>query len=255
MSRKVRLLSAFSAVALLLASCGGGDSSGRTKNSALCYATQEEKDAAVQAARDAFDAAMGGGTPGDPLSDTTVPATEDSVVGDAPSDTVVTDSTSADGGGYRRPAIRVAASGDTTVPPSQDGGALTPEQQQAQMDLEAAESQPLCDNSETSSEISCEITLQSAGEWAGTSTCTEVTVQFVDTRSTTAIEWQATVGTQVVASGTWDAVTENTKVISFSYTPAQEENADSSETTTVTCTGTMSGEIGNSLLSDDCPDG
>lgn len=255
MSRKVRLLSAFSAVALLLASCGGGDSSGRTKNSALCYATQEEKDAAVQAARDAFDAAMGGGTPGDPLSDTTVPATEDSVVGDAPSDTVVTDSTSADGGGYRRPAIRVAASGDTTVPPSQDGGALTPEQQQAQMDLEAAESQPLCDNSETSSEISCEITLQSAGEWAGTSTCTEVTVQFVDTRSTTAIEWQATVGTQVVASGTWDAVTENTKVISFSYTPAQEENADSSETTEVTCTGTMSGEIGNSLLSDDCPDG
>ena len=44
---------------LLLAACGGGsESSTRTKNSALCYATQEEKDAAVQAAQDAFDAAI-----------------------------------------------------------------------------------------------------------------------------------------------------------------------------------------------------
>ena len=255
MSRKVRLLSAISVIALLLASCGGGDSSGRTKNSALCYATQEEKDAAVKTAQDAFDAAMGGGTPGDPLTDTTVPATEDSVVSDAPSDSVVTDSTSADGGGYRRPAVRVASSGDTTVPPSLDGGALTPEQQQAQMDLQAAESQPLCDNSETSAEVSCEITLQVGSEWTGTSTCIEVTVQFVDTRSTTAIEWQATVGAQVVASGTWDAVTENSKVISFSYTPAQEEGAEGGETTTVTCTGTISGTAENAAMSDDCPDG
>lgn len=255
MSRKVRFLSAISAAALLLASCGGGESSSRTKNSALCYATQEEKDAAVQAARDAFDAAMGGGTPGDPLSDTTVPATEDSVEDEAPSDTVLMESSPADGGGYRRPAVRAASSGDTTVPPTEDGGALTPEQQQAQMDLEAAESQPLCDNNETSSEVSCEITLNSVGEITGTSSCAEVMVQIVNTQSTTAVEWQATVGSQVVASGTWDSVAENTKVISFSYTPAQEEGADSGETTTVTCTGTMSGEIGNSLLSDDCPDG
>ena len=253
--RKIRIGSAISVVVLLLASCGGGESSSRTKNAALCYATQEEKDAAVQAARDAFDAAMGGGTPGDPLSDTTVPATEDSVVDEVPSDTVVTDSTSADGGGYRRPAIRVASSGDTTVPPTEDGGALTPEQQQAQMDLEAAEAQPLCESNETSSEVSCEITLQGVGEITGTSSCAEVMVQIVNSQSTTAVEWQATVGSQVVASGTWDSVAENTKVISFSYTPAQEENADSGETTTVTCTGTMSGEIGNSLLSDDCPDG
>ena len=255
MSRKVRFLSAISAAALLLASCGGGESSSRTKNSALCYATQEEKDAAVQAARDAFDAAMGGGTPGDPLSDTTVPATEDSVVGDAPSDTVVTDSTSADGSGYRRPAMRVASSGDTTVPPAEDGGALTPEQQQAQMDLEAAESQPLCEgDAAVSEEKTCDITL-SGPEYGGTSTCEEVVVQIVNSQSNQAIEWIATVGSQTVASGTWDSVSENTKVISFSYTPAQEENADSGETTTVTCTGTMSGEIGNSLLSDDCPDG
>ena len=253
--RKIRIGSAISVVVLLLASCGGGESSSRTKNAALCYATQEEKDAAVQAARDAFDAAMGGGTPGDPLSDTTVPATEDSVVDEVPSDTVVTDSTSADGGGYRRPAIRVASSGDTTVPPTEDGGALTPEQQQAQMDLEAAEAQPLCESNETSSEVSCEITLQGVGEITGTSSCAEVMVQIVNSQSTTAVEWQATVGSQVVASGTWDSVAENTKVISFSYTPAQEENADSGETTTVTCTGTMSGEIGNSFLSDDCPDG
>lgn len=255
MNRKLRLLSAISAGVLLLASCGGGDSSSRTKNSALCYATQEEKDAAVQAARDAFDAAMGGGTPGDPITDTTVPATEDSVEDEAPSDTVLMESSPSDGGGYRRPAVRAASSGDTTVPPAEDGGALTPEQQQAQMDLESAESQPLCDSNETSAEVSCEITLQNVGEWSGTSTCSEVNVEFVDTRSTTAIEWQATVGAQVVASGTWDAVTENSKVISFSYTPAQEEDADGGETTTVTCTGTMSGEIANAQLIDDCPDG
>ena len=253
MSRNVRLLSAISVVALLLASCGGGDSSGRTKNSALCYATQEEKDAAVKTAQDAFDAAMGGGTPGDPLSDTTVPATEDSVVSDAPSDSVVTDSTSADGGGYRRPAIRVASSGDTTIPPSLDGGALTPEQQQAQMDLEAAKAQPLCDNSETSSEISCEITLILGGE--NTSTCPEVVIDFVNTASTSAFEWEAVVGGRVVASGTWNAEAESTKVVAFTYTPVQEENAGGSETTEVTCTGTMSGEVGNSQLSDDCPDG
>ena len=195
MSRKVRLLSAISVVALLLASCGGGDSSGRTKNSALCYATQEEKDAAVKTAQDAFDAAMGGGTPGDPLSDTTVPATEDSVVSDSPSSTIpMTEPTAAaDGGGYRRPAVRVASSGDTTVPPSLDGGALTPEQQQAQMDLAAAEAQPLCEgDGVVSAEKTCEITL-SGPVFGGTSTCEEVVVQIVNSQSTQAIEQQAKV--------------------------------------------------------------
>ena len=146
MSRKVRLLSAISAAALLLASCGGGESSSRTRNSALCYVDQAAKDEAVQRARDAFDAAMGGGTPGDPLSDTTVPATEDSVVSDSPSSTIpMTEPTAAaDGGGYRRPAVRAASSGDTSVPADEED-ALTPEQQQAQMDLETAENQPLCE--------------------------------------------------------------------------------------------------------------
>ena len=256
MSRKVRLLSAISAVALLLASCGGGDSSGRTKNSALCYATQEDKDAAVKIAQDAFDAAMGGGTPGDPLSDTTVPATEDSVVDEAPSDTVVTDSTSADGGGYRRPAVHVASSGDSTVPPSLDGGAMTPEQQQAQMDLEAAENQPLCEgDAAVSEEKTCDITL-SGPEYGGTSTCEEVVVQIVNSQSNQAIEWIATVGSQTVASGTWDIVSENTKVVTFTYTPeVTPESGSGGETTTVTCMGTISGTAENAAMSDDCPDG
>ncbi|MFM2234398.1 MAG: hypothetical protein RL296_57 [Actinomycetota bacterium] len=255
MSRKVRLLSAISAVALLLASCGGGDSSSRTRNSALCYVDQAAKDEAVKTAQDAFDAAMGGGTPGDPLTDTTVPATEDSVVNEAPSDTVVTDSTSADGGGYRRPAVRAASSGDSTVPPSLDGGALTPEQQQAQMDLEAAEAQPLCEgDGAVSAEKTCDITL-SGPQFGGTSTCEEVVVQIVKAQSPQAIEWQANVGSQVVASGTWDAVSESTKVVTFTYTPEAAQDAASEESTTVTCTGTMSGSAENAVLSDDCPDG
>ena len=258
MSRKVRLLSAISVVALLLASCGGGDSSGRTKNSALCYATQEEKDAAVKTAQDAFDAAMGGGTPGDPLSDTTVPATEDSVVSDSPSSTIpMTEPTAAaDGGGYRRPAVRVASSGDTTVPPSLDGGALTPEQQQAQMDLAAAEAQPLCDgDGAVSAEKTCDITLTREIEWSGASNCEEVVVEMVDTRATAAIGWQANVGSQVVASGIWDSDSEQTKVVTFTYTPEAAQDAASEESTTVTCTGTMSGSAENAVLSDDCPDG
>ena len=46
MQRRFRVLSALSIAALVLTSCGGGsDSSSRTRNSALCYETQEEKDA------------------------------------------------------------------------------------------------------------------------------------------------------------------------------------------------------------------
>lgn len=227
MSRKVRLLSAISVVALLLASCGGGDSSGRTKNSALCYATQEEKDAAVKTAQDAFDAAMGGGTPGDPLSDTTVPATEDSVVetedsvvDEAPSDTVVMESSPADGGGYRRPAVRVASGGDTTVPPAEDGGEviLTPEQQQAQMDLEAAEAQPLCEaDAESTSEVSCTatVTLDSL-----TDDCADGDVRTVNSGDWTLVN-TAEDGTEtVLAQGSWDIAAlsaDNPIIIPISY--------------------------------------
>ena len=255
MKRHIRIAATAIAAVMLLASCGGGDSSSRTKNSALCYATQEDKDAAVKTAQDAFDAAMGGGTPGDPLSDTTVPATEDSVVNDAPNDTVVTDSTSADGGGYRRPAVRAASSGDTSVPADEEG-ALTPEQQQAQIDLEAAEAQPLCEgDGAVSAEKTCDITLTREIEWSGASNCEEVVVEIVDSRATAAIEWQANVGSQVVASGTWDSDAEQTKVVTFTYTPEATQEDASEESTTVNCTGTINGTAEDATMSDDCPDG
>ncbi len=75
------------AVMFIAASCGSSDSSsgGRTKNSALCFATQEDKDAAIELAQAELDAAT------------------------------ATDTTSA-AGGYRRPAVR-SMSGDTSVPP------------------------------------------------------------------------------------------------------------------------------------------
>jgi hypothetical protein len=247
---------------MLLASCGGGDSSGRTRNVALCYADQAEKDAAVQAAQDAFDAAMGGGTPGDPLSDTTVPATEDSVVetedsvvDEAPSDTVLMESSPADGGGYRRPAVRAASSGDTSVPADEES-ALTPEQQQAQIDLEAAEAQSLCEgDGAISAEKTCDITLTREIEWSGASNCEEVVVEIVNTMATAAVGWQANVGSQVVASGTWDSDSEQTKVVTFTYTPEAAQDAASEESTTVTCTGTISGTAEDAAMSDDCPDG
>ena len=164
MSFNRRVISMFSVVVMLLAACGGSDSSSRTKNSALCYATQEEKDAAVKAAQDAFDAAMGNVVieeqpEGVPTS-TTVSEEQPEVI----SETTVPGLEEAFGGGYRRPAVRAASSGETstTVSESGDGAevALTPEQQQAQMDLEAAEAQPLCEsNSEGASEVTCTATI------------------------------------------------------------------------------------------------
>jgi len=75
------------AVMFIAASCGSSSSSsgGKTKNSALCFATQEDKDAAIATAQADLDAANG------------------------------TDTTGATGG-YRRPAIRVMT--ETTVPPT-----------------------------------------------------------------------------------------------------------------------------------------
>lgn len=164
MSFNRRVISMFSVVVMLLAACGGSDSSSRTKNSALCYATQEEKDAAVKAAQDAFDAAMGNVVieeqpEGVPTS-TTVSEEQPEVI----SETTVPGLEEAFGSGYRRPAVRAASSGETstTVSESGDGAevALTPEQQQAQMDLEAAEAQPLCEsNSEGAAEVTCTATI------------------------------------------------------------------------------------------------
>ena len=260
MKRHNRIAATVIAAVMLLASCGGGDSSGRTKNAALCYETQDDKDAAVKTAQDAFDAAMGGGTPGDPLSDTTVPATEDSVVDEAPSDTVVTDSTSADGGGYRRPAVRVASSGDSTVPPSLDGGALTPEQQQAQIDLEAAETQPLCEgDAESTAEVTCTATRTFEGV---TDDCADGDVIVEDSNGG---EWKlvniAEDGSEVIlANGTYDVTTlgvDNPIIIPISYGGSGNvgDGSGEVETTTVTCTGTISGTAEDAAMSDDCPDG
>ena len=174
---------------------------------------------------------------------------------------VITDDSSPEleetfGGGYRRPAVRVASSGDATVPADEEV-VLTPEQQQLQMDLENAESMQLCEDGEesTSDEVACEITLQGGGEFSATSTCAEVNIAFVDTRSTTAIEWAATFGSQTVANGVWDAVSENTKVVAFTYVALSEEGSEDGQLTTISCTGTIEGEITNSIATDDCPDG
>ena len=113
MNRKVRIFAAISAAVLVLASCGGGESSSRTRNSALCYADQAEKDAAVQAARDAFDAAMGGESTGDVVDETPT-----SVVEETPTtigEETPTSLEGASGGGYRRPAIRAASSASDEI--------------------------------------------------------------------------------------------------------------------------------------------
>ena len=127
------------AVMFIAASCGNSDSAsgGKTKNSALCFATQEDKDAAIATAQADLDAAT------------------------------ATDTTGA-AGGYRRPAVR-SMSGDTTVPldtiaptsdttldttvPSDstvvDSGPNIPMLEQALAD---AQNQPLCDAEDASSE-------------------------------------------------------------------------------------------------------
>ena len=164
MSRRFHFVGALSIAALVLASCGGGgDSSGRTKNSALCYATQEEKDAAVQAARDAFDAAMTG-VPTEDAPEESPTSVEEETPSTISQDTTTTIALEEAGGGYRRPAVRIGSGGDTSTTVEEqtdsdegDGetqdGSLTPEQQQAQMDLEAAEAQPLCETETSDSSV------------------------------------------------------------------------------------------------------
>jgi len=254
MSRKVRIFAALSAVALVLASCGGGESSSRTRNSALCYADQAEKDAAVQAARDAFDAAMGGESTGDVVDETPT-----SVVEETPTtigEETPTSLEGASGGGYRRPAIRAASSGDSTVPPSGDSGSegagdgdgtLTPEQQQAQMDLEAAEAQPLCETDAESAEISCTatVTLDSV-----TDDCADGDVRTVNSGDWTLVN-TAEDGTEtVLAQGTWDVAAlsaDNPIVIPISYGGTSGEGETSSEGCTAVFTSTG--------VSWDCPNG
>ena len=259
MNRKVRIFAALSAAVLVLASCGGGESSSRTRNSALCYADQAEKDAAVQAARDAFDAAMGGESSGDVVDETPT-----SVVEETPTtigEETPTSLEGASGGGYRRPAVRAASSGDSTVPPSGDSdsdsesegegdGTLTPEQQQAQMDLEAAEAQPLCEtDAENTSEVTCTATRTMEGV---TDDCADGDVIVEDSNGG---EWKlvgiAEDGSEVVlAQGTYDVTTlgiDNPIVIPISYGGTSGEGETSSDGCTAVFTSTG--------VSWDCPNG
>jgi len=254
-NRKVRIFAAISAAVLVLASCGGGESSSRTRNSALCYADQAEKDAAVQAARDAFDAAMGGESSGDVVDETPT-----SVVEETPTtigEETPTSLEGASGGGYRRPAVRAASSGDSTVPPSGDSesegegdGTLTPEQQQAQMDLEAAETQPLCEtDAENTSEVTCTATRTFEGV---TDDCADGDVIVEDSNGG---EWKlvgiAEDGSELVlAQGTYDVTTlgiDNPIIIPISYGVASGEG----ETSTDGCTATLT----STGISWDCPNG
>ena len=268
MSHRARIIALLSVSTLLLASCGGGESSGRTKNAALCYETQDDKDAAVKSAQDAFDAAMGGviveenpeGTPEE--TPTSVDEeTPTSVEEDVP---VITDDSSPEleeafGGGYRRPAVRAASGGDSTVPPAEDGGevVLTPEQQQAQMDLEAAEAQPVCETDSESAEISCTATATIDGV---TDDCADGEV-LLNPGGTWILENQAEDGTEtVLAEGTWDVEAlsaDNPVIIPISYGGTgngEEENSTDGCTATFTSTGVSwdcpNGELFNAAIED-----
>lgn len=262
MKRHNRIAATAVAAVMLLASCGGGESSSRTKNAALCYENQEAKDAAVQLAREAFEASLGN-TSTDETPEESPEETPTSVDEGTPTsveeETSTTVEEGAFGGGYRRPAIRAASSGDTTIPNPMGNGEFTPEQQQLQMDLEAFEAQPLCDEvgaGESAEERSCEVTLAEppmADASPGTSTCEEVVVEVANMDDPAAIQWNAVVNGEIVYSDTWDSVSETTKVVSFTYVPASGDGEG--DVADILCEITISGEIGNVSVTDDCPDG
>ena len=281
MSRKVRFLSAITAGVLLLASCGGGDSSSRTKNSALCYETQEIKDAAVKTAQERLEAAMSGASSGDDNDETPTSTIEEtpttilqststtilqstSTTISQSTSTTISQSTSttisqktstslegASGGGYRRPAVRATSSGDTTVPPAGGGDALTPEQQQAQMELEAAEAQPVCeaDGAESASEVTCTATVTI--DSSVSDDCADGDVRLDWGGSWTLVN-TAEDGTETVLTrGTWavEALSaENPIIIPISYGGSGsggEDNSADDCTAIFTSTG----------VSWDCPNG
>ena len=263
MSRKVRLLSAITAGVLLLASCGGGDSSGRTKNSALCYATQEEKDAAVQAARDAFDAAMTG-VPTEDAPEETPTSVEEETPTTISEDTTTTIGLEEAGGGYRRPAVRIGSGGDTSTTVEEQSGegegeALTPEQQQAQMELEAAEAQPVCETDSESAEISCTATRTVDGV---SDDCADGDVRVEDSNGG---EWSlvatAEDGTEtVLAQGTYDVTTvgqDTPVIIPITYSLSGSSDSESSSdgcSAVFTSTGVSwdcsNGELFNAAIED-----
>ena len=249
------------AVMFIAASCGSSDSSsgGRTKNSALCFPTQEDKDAAIEAAQAELDAAN------------------------------ATDTTSA-AGGYRRPAVR-SMSGDTTVPPDStvvaadettdtsvpssdstvpsdstvvDSGPNIPMLEQALAD---AQNQPLCDAVDASAaemvDMQCVISLSYNGEAVVVDACAEATrIVFGDGSNggafpfalvvpiDSAVQYTIYVGEQVVMEGTYTG-SEGPVSVTGEY---QVEAQSSTETTpgeASGCTATFT----STGVSWDCPNG
>lgn len=253
-TRTIRALSFIAGSVLLIAACGGGSSSsGRQRNAALCYADQAEKDAAVLAAQDAFDASFGGNPP---PSDSVAPT--DSVApssnGDTPDTTVPadesSDTTTADGGGYRRPAVRHFA----TVPPTQPGDSvpMTDEQLALQLAMQAAEQQPLCESSDTTTasdasvEHNCafEFSLNASNEPIGNLIQDQSTncgidgfnAPPVDENHQTSIE--AAANGVTVATFTLDFTGQNSIIKTFSYTdPSNEGSSDSTIASDTTVPG------------------
>ena len=258
-------IAALGAVAVLLfAACGGGSSSsGRQRNAALCYADQAEKDAAVSEAQAAFDASFGGNPP---PSDSVAPS--DSSV--PPSDSVAPDTTvsnsnsednggttaedpQADGGSYRRPAVRHFA----TVPPTQPGDSvpMTDEQRALQLAMQAAEEMPLCESSDASADpvqVTCTATVTVEGV---TDNCDPGDVFISDQ----GVWWLNDVNDAELARGEVDISAlsaDNPIVIEISYQIAGQESSDTttpSETQTIECTGWVSGTLDNPQSGHDCP--
>ena len=248
-----RTLAVIAGATLLIAACGGGSSSsGRTRNVALCYADQAEKDAAVSEAQAAFDASFGGNPPpsDDSVPDSSVP---DSSVPDTSVPAEETpDTLSSDGGGYRRPAVRHFA----TVPPTESGDsvALTDEQLALQLELQAAEEMQLCESSEGESAATCTATVTVEGV---THDCDPGYVLISDEGV-----WVLNdVNDAELARGEVDISAlsaDNPIVIEISYEIAGQESSDTttpSETQTIECTGTVSGTFDNPGASSDCPNG
>ena len=248
-----RTLAVIAGATLLIAACGGGSSSsGRTRNVALCYADQAEKDAAVSEAQAAFDASFGGNPPpsDDSVPDSSVP---DSSVPDTSVPAEETpDTLSSDGGGYRRPAIRHFA----TVPPTESGDsvALTDEQLALQLELQAAEDKQLCESSEGESAATCTATLTVEGV---TDNCDPGDVLISDQGV-----WVLNDANDAeLARGEADISAlsaDNPIVIEISYQIAGQESSDTttpSETQTIECTGIVSGTLDNPQTLHDCPNG
>jgi Tfp pilus assembly protein PilV len=226
----------------------------------LCYADQAEKDKAVQDAQAAFDASFGGNPP---PSDSVAPS--DSSV--PPSDSVAPDTTvsnsnnednggttaedpQADGGSYRRPAVRHFA----TVPPTQPGDSvpMTDEQRALQLAMQAAEEMQLCETSEGESAATCTATVTVEGV---TDNCDPGDVLISDQGV-----WVLNdVNDAELARGEVDISAlsaDNPIVIEISYEIAGQVSSDTttpSETQTIECTATWTTALDDSGVSTTCP--